>query len=426
MKMKIGIFLIFAAVCGFAAFLFLGGAFFSLVEPVEAAEEMKTLSFFVGQQTSAASSVSWPFTFYVGDDISTSTKSAFFEISGISPSTANLIATTTLSGGSGSCSLNRTLDNNGRLNKFKIVYDATNCIDVSAKGEYSRTLNVVFNNPVDALSAKFAITYRFTAPTSNGSTAIKTISYSANEGTASSSVPAGQNIVLNFSPYIGDEISTSTKSAFFEISGVSLAAGASAIDLSLGGGSGSCSVNRTLDTTGFINKFHILYNVNDCINIFSKGEYSRSLTINASGAAVYVYSAKLVLTYQFTPPSAGGYWATGTFYSPIFDTGAINGASYNWIMWKGTLNGGNGKIRLQLATSNSSGGPWTYIGETPGCDSSVYFEPLTDISKEIKCFSSHNNKRYFRYKLIICSSSDCSAAGTNTPQVNDVIVNWSP
>jgi prepilin-type N-terminal cleavage/methylation domain-containing protein len=40
---------------------------------------------------------------------------------------------------------------------------------------------------------------------------------------------------------------------------------------------------------------------------------------------------------------------------------------------------------------------------------------------------NHNNKRYFRYKAILCSNSTCSEPGGNfTPQINDVIVNWSP
>jgi hypothetical protein len=51
-----------------------------------------------------------------------------------------------------------------------------------------------------------------------------------------------------------------------------------------------------------------------------------------------------------------------------------------------------------------------------------YYEPASDTSAELKCFSSFNNKRYFRYKVTL----DSNIAQDATPQVDDVIINWSP
>ncbi len=141
---------------------------------------------------------------------------------------------------------------------------------------------------------------------------------------------------------------------------------------------------------------------------------------------------------QYAKATISGYPATGELISPIFDTSVVNGASFNSISWKGQLNGG--KIRLQLATSNCSNGAtnpptcnagvWgpsgsDYLGTD--CTNAVYYEQTaTDEPNEIKCYTNHQNKRYFRYKLIICSSGDCSTAGAQTPQVDDIMVNWSP
>jgi hypothetical protein len=99
-------------------------------------------------------------------------------------------------------------------------------------------------------------------------------------------------------------------------------------------------------------------------------------------------------------------------------------------MWKGSLGGvglNEGKVRFQLAASSASTGPWSYFGGST-CGSSDWFDPLaSETPIELKgssCLSQWNNKRYFKYRIQICSN-DCVSAGSNTPTVDDVIVNWS-
>ncbi|PIS05230.1 MAG: hypothetical protein COT81_02350, partial [Candidatus Buchananbacteria bacterium CG10_big_fil_rev_8_21_14_0_10_42_9] len=98
---------------------------------------------------------------------------------------------------------------------------------------------------------------------------------------------------------------------------------------------------------------------------------------------------------------------------------------YNSILWTGATNGG--RVQFQIATSNSAGGPWTYRGGSDCGTSSWYnasgLSPNT--AQEIGCYTYHNNKRYFRYKARLCSD-DCSSAGTASPQVESVIISWSP
>ncbi len=121
----------------------------------------------------------------------------------------------------------------------------------------------------------------------------------------------------------------------------------------------------------------------------------------------------------------------GTLTSSVFDTTSSSGSiSYNSIFWKGTLGGAGlneGKVRFQLAAADTPAGPWDFFGGST-CGALDWFDPLgPDTPIELKgtsCISNLNNKRYFRYKVQLCSL-DCVSATSTTPTVDDVIVNWS-
>jgi hypothetical protein len=136
---------------------------------------------------------------------------------------------------------------------------------------------------------------------------------------------------------------------------------------------------------------------------------------------------------SFTTTSGGGAStlpATGNITSAVFDTGSSStGAAYNSILWKGTA--GTGKARFQLATSDSSSGPWTYYGSEDGgttCDANHWYTPGgAGAPVELSCAPKyHNNNRFFRYKIQLCSATDCSSIGATSPSVTGVVVNWSP
>jgi hypothetical protein len=141
--------------------------------------------------------------------------------------------------------------------------------------------------------------------------------------------------------------------------------------------------------------------------------------VNTS-AASYFYVA-------WKTPSSLAYPPYGELTSVVFDTtGSADGPSYNSIMWRGLLGGpafSQGQILFQLAASDSPSGPWNYVGSS--CTGADWFTQFPDYPMQIGCYSIFNNKRYFRYKIRICSS-DCISGGVYTPQVNDVNVNWSP
>ncbi len=114
--------------------------------------------------------------------------------------------------------------------------------------------------------------------------------------------------------------------------------------------------------------------------------------------------------------------------SSVFDTGVNDGVVLNFVMWKGTLPVGT-SIEIRIASSNCSNGAtnpsacdsgtWTYIG--PGGTGSSYYSAIPVVSMPIN-FKYHNNCRYFRYRISLYSD----AGQTQTPEIEDVIINYSP
>lgn len=251
---------------------------------------------------------------------------------------------------------------------------------------------------------------------------------------------SGTSTTTPFSIFIGDQ-SPVIKSAHIEVKGVTKASVSQTITL---------DVNQTdsfptqreesflIDSGGSSNHFQIFYSGSGSQTladyfygiINNPGAYGFYFKLGVSGADISAVHAKLIITYQFTPPSAGSYPVAGELISAVFDTtGISDGPAYNSAYWKGTLGGAGqnqGKVRLQLATSDSENGPWNYYGGNSCASGDWYNLGGSDNPVELICNSDyHNNQRYFRYKIQICSD-DCSVAGNSTPTVEDVVISWSP
>lgn len=178
----------------------------------------------------------------------------------------------------------------------------------------------------------------------------------------------------------------------------------------------------SLDVSAKSQKFTVNYDITSIVSADFPGVPGNKnyiLYIKNDNFDTTNLSAKLVLTYKYTK-NTGNLPVSGFVISSTVDTNIAQGAAFNSVMWNGNLNGG--KVRLQLATSDSNLGPWIFKG--PYCDVNNYYENDTNTPAKIKC-AEHNNKQYFRYKIILCSSN-CVSPGSNNPSVNDVIVNWSP
>lgn len=191
---------------------------------------------------------------------------------------------------------------------------------------------------------------------------------------------------------------------------------------------------------------------------FTEVEYGVLATGNAPDGATYCFRvtdnggtsnmAYTELEYA-KAVIASGLSPTGTLDSAVFDTfttaSSSQGPAYNSIMWNGTE--GTGKVRFQFAASDCANGQtdypacgagtWSFIGSSNGgatCNGSLYYDTLTSGTGggpgkpvEISCAGSQsqNNKRYYKYRIQICSS-DCSGSGVTSPVVSGVVVNYAP
>lgn len=107
-------------------------------------------------------------------------------------------------------------------------------------------------------------------------------------------------------------------------------------------------------------------------------------------------------------------------------TGNFSGWAWNDILgWISVCGGAGtsscpGSISYKVQISGASG-LWSYTGPGGTTSSSDVYQPTGPGVPMPLVSSQHNNKRYFRYKIILNE-----AVNSTTPTVNDVIVNWSP
>lgn len=112
---------------------------------------------------------------------------------------------------------------------------------------------------------------------------------------------------------------------------------------------------------------------------------------------------------------SGGYQTFGTFESQIFDSGVVSpGAGFNRAILIPTAGGepAGTNLRFQIATSNSNGGPWNYVG--PDGQPNTYFDNAGTVNL------NQVSGRYFRFKVTLTGNF------TSTPILDGVIVNYSP
>ncbi len=112
---------------------------------------------------------------------------------------------------------------------------------------------------------------------------------------------------------------------------------------------------------------------------------------------------------------------TASLDSSTFDTGIPGGAQLNSVLWQGYLPEGGAAVHFQFSASNSSVGPWNFTGPD-GTENSDYGPVSANTSFSFTNYALYNNKRYFRYRVVLISD----AAQHLTPRVDDIVVNWSP
>ncbi len=406
-----------------------------LVVPVVfAADQMKSMEHIVGSSSAQLSTqLDQSFSLYIGDNlagVTTPLKSSYFTVSGVYTGNGTL----GLELNSDAATLQTfTLPNVGTTpTPFQLYYqDTTGKINVTSAGQYAYTLNAIPSGvTISGFGAVLDTTHRY-VPTScddgpSTNEKIKTTEHFV----AAFPAQISTNQDAPFSIYIGDNISGVTspmKSAYFTVTGVYTGSGTLGLQLS---SDAATLATFTLPNTGATPRsFTLLYSdTSGKINPTSAGTYTYTFNVIPSGVTLSGFGATGATTYRYKPPTCGsGLPATGDLTSAVSEsTAAADGPAYNSIFWKGTRPGVS-KVRFQLAASDSSGGPWSFIGGVTCTSGDWYDTTGPDTPVELTCSAAnHDNKRYFRYKIQLCSSADCATPGSDTPLVDEVIVNWSP
>ena len=147
--------------------------------------------------------------------------------------------------------------------------------------------------------------------------------------------------------------------------------------------------------------------------------------------------------YSTTSSYVDGYkvrtdWSATSTYgyldSSVFDTGIPLGAQFNSIAFRGQKPPGT-EVFFQFAASNCSNGAtnppgcttgtWTFTGPN-GATNSFYIASGKVSSFDVYYIAlnrnAYNNNRYFRYRIRLKSDSNQEFS----PEVREVMVNWSP
>jgi hypothetical protein len=422
--------------------LFLTGLF--VLQGV-AANQIKTTETFIGESASQMLSgiqINKVFSIYIGDSIdnvSSSVKSVPIVVTGVYTGTGG---TLTLSLDSNSATIQTfNFASVSNPTPFEVLYnDPSHKINPTSAGTYSYTLNILPTNiTLSGMAAKVIMSYE-SIPSScpDGAATNEKIKTTETFIGNSAAQISGSSFNPSFSLYIGDNISgvtNSIKSAVIAVSGVYTGSGS--LELRLNNNSSSSQVVTFTNVTN-PTSFEILYkDPTETINPTSPGTYTYTLNVIPTGITISGFGAKAVMSYRYKPPACGGSLPPyGELISPLFDSGVNSGAAYNSIMWRGTVNGGTGKVTFQFAAADSPAGPWYFYGDDgSGCGSSAtgntkYYSPSgPDTPSELSCaLAFHNNKRYYKYKVRICAESDCASSlpTSVSPTVDDVIISWSP
>ena len=415
----------------------LSGALGIAIVTAFAVDQMKTNeSLIYSSNTAISSTVNTAFTLYVGDNFSgvaSPIKSVYFVASGVYTGNGTIAFTID---SDGATLQSFTLPNVGSTpTPFEFIYkDPSNKISPTSAGSYSYTLNMTPSGvTLYGLGIKMTETHRYAPPAcaDGASTNEKVKTTSTFVASYNNAITTIQNSSINL--YIGDNmngVASPIKSVYFVASGVYTGNGTIAFTID---SDGATLQSFTLPNVGSTpTPFEFIYkDPSNKISPTSAGSYSYTLNMTPSGVTLYGLGIKMTETHRYKPPTCGG-TPYGDLISAVFDsTGSADGAGYNSVMWKGVLGGAGqneGKVRFQFAASDSSSGPWTYLGGAT-CGTGDWFDPGgPDVPIELKgtaCQTAWNNKRYFRYKVELCSN-DCVLVGANTPTVDDIIVSWAP
>ncbi len=185
-----------------------------------------------------------------------------------------------------------------------------------------------------------------------------------------------------------------------------------------------CGGNNTSQCPGVV-KYGVTVDANGNFNGYAWNDDVGWVSFNCANTSSCGTANYLVST-SWRSTSTVGYLT-----SYIIDAGAP--ATLNSIVWQGSCGLAGTNLGFQIAASNSTSGPWNYLGPS-GTNADWYGAPCSQsqtggISASCPapgtpiCVNPtfFNNFRYFRYQVMLQSN----LLQDSTPKVNNIILNFS-
>ncbi|MEW5805297.1 MAG: LamG domain-containing protein [Patescibacteria group bacterium] len=109
---------------------------------------------------------------------------------------------------------------------------------------------------------------------------------------------------------------------------------------------------------------------------------------------------------------------SGDLSSVVFDSQQEKGVILLSLLWQGTLGSGN-SVKFQLASADSSSGPWTFVGYDNTSSSYYPSSGSAQSNTAVPIISkNHFNHRYLRYKIFLTGTS-------TSPLIQDISILWN-
>lgn len=190
-------------------------------------------------------------------------------------------------------------------------------------------------------------------------------------------------------------------------------------------GDGNCDGSNTEDasSTCSSSNYRVTINASGTFSGYAWNDVNGWISFNCSND-----SSCGTIDYKVTTSWVPGRMV-GYLTSSIIDTQSQRGATLNSIAWQGTQPSGT-SMDFQIAGSNSTSGPWSYLGPS-GSATSYYGRACPSIGASDPAAGPDTpicvdrsltaNYRYLRYKLRLQSNT----SQDKTPTINKLVLNWS-
>lgn len=251
--------------------------------------EIKTVEFFVGQDTTQSANTTsrgYGLSFYL-PETDVAKRYAWFEMTNILTAVVDNVVDVNLSQVAGD---SYSIDSAGETQESLIRYAFQPQVNPGINGPYTLYSKTSIGGPLSAESAKLLLTYEYD---STSPRQLKTVKYLVGQDNLSRASAA--TLSLPFSIFL-PETGIVVRSAFVEVTGVSRGNADQSIFVNTTAG---VSLTASIDSSAATQAYTLLYNATELYSINSPGTYSKTLNVQATGDSQTLVGAVATITYEY-------------------------------------------------------------------------------------------------------------------------------